>query len=298
MKTWVLWAWALSSALTLRAQLGYIEEGYATYYSDKFHGRRTASGAKYDKDELTCAHKQLPFGTRVRVVNLENKKEVVVVVTDRGPYAPGRIVDLSKAAARKVGLLQAGVHKVRLEVVGVPRDGDALLASSDKAKPQIHESPKPASAPTTKPVAASKVEPPKPAPVVKSEAPTAKPAKSASASDARPSALTHLPASMLKAPGIYHISGKKAKPKGWGIQLGAFQALENVESLCRQIMDAGYQNIHIIVAPLPKPAGNAPSPTGFVYRVILGVYPEENVPKNLEEIERKGLVGGFKYKFM
>jgi hypothetical protein len=105
---------------------------------------------------------------------------------------------------------------------------------------------------------------------------------------------------MLKAPGVYHISGKKAKPKGWGIQLGAFQALDNVESLCRQIMDAGYQNIHIIVAPLPKPAGDAPQPPAgtFVYRVILGVYPEENVPKNIDEIERKGLVGGFKYKFM
>jgi rare lipoprotein A len=277
---------ALGMGLTLHAQLGYIEEGYATYYSDKFHGRRTASGIRYDKDAFTCAHKQLPFGTRVRIVNLDTHKEVIVEVTDRGPYGPGRIVDLSKSAARKLGLLQAGMSKVRLEVVGVPHNrNEATSASADKAKPQLPEKPAVPKSANPKP------ESPKAGTSINPGSESPKPAASA---------LAHIPPAMLKVPGTYHISGKKANPKGWGIQLGAFRTMENVESLCRQIMDAGYRNIHIVVAvdPSSSPSPPLPSPPNFVYRVILGVYPEENIPKNLEEIEKKGLSGGFKYKFM
>ena len=91
--------------------------GFASFYGSEFHGRRTASGERYDQDELSAAHRTLPFGTRVRLTNLKNGRTVVVRVTDRGPFRRGRIVDVSKRAARELGFIRAGVARVRLEVL-------------------------------------------------------------------------------------------------------------------------------------------------------------------------------------
>jgi rare lipoprotein A len=93
----------------------YVEEGVAAYYASAFHGRRTASGAPYDETELTAAHRTLPFGTRVRVTHLENGKEVVVTINDRGPFTKGRVIDLSREAARRIRLLEDGIARVRVE---------------------------------------------------------------------------------------------------------------------------------------------------------------------------------------
>ncbi len=94
------------------------QEGLASWYGKKFHGRTTASGERYDMHALTAAHRTLPFGTRVRVTNLANGRRVVVRINDRGPFIRGRIIDLSYAAARQVGMVQAGVARVRVEVLG------------------------------------------------------------------------------------------------------------------------------------------------------------------------------------
>ena len=91
--------------------------GFASFYGSEFHGRRTASGERYDEGELSAAHRTLPFGTRVRLTNLKNGRTVVVTITDRGPFRRGRIVDVSKRAARELGFLRAGVARVRLEVL-------------------------------------------------------------------------------------------------------------------------------------------------------------------------------------
>ena len=90
------------------------ERGQATYYSSRTHGRMMASGERYDKNGLFCAHKKLPFGTKIRVVNKKNGKEVIVVVKDRGPFAKGRVIDLSNKAAEKVDMLRDGVVPVEL----------------------------------------------------------------------------------------------------------------------------------------------------------------------------------------
>ena len=86
--------------------------GNATYYGNRWHGRRTSSGEKYNKDSLTCAHRTLPFGTRLLVRNPKNGKEVVVRVTDRGPFRRGAIVDLSMAAAKAIDIVRQGVAPV------------------------------------------------------------------------------------------------------------------------------------------------------------------------------------------
>lgn len=91
--------------------------GEASWYGPGFHGRRTASGETFNQNSLTAAHRTLPFGTRVRVTNLNNNRYVVVRINDRGPFTRGRVIDLSAAAAREIGLDRAGVGPVRVEVL-------------------------------------------------------------------------------------------------------------------------------------------------------------------------------------
>ncbi|WP_400192934.1 septal ring lytic transglycosylase RlpA family protein [Hymenobacter sp. B81] len=96
---------------------GFTESGKASFYADKFNGRKTASGVPYRPGKLTAAHNTLPFGTVVRVTNPRNNRSVKVTVNDRGPHAKGRIIDLSKKAARKIDIIDAGVAPVQLRVV-------------------------------------------------------------------------------------------------------------------------------------------------------------------------------------
>jgi rare lipoprotein A len=92
-------------------------EGLASYYSYEFHGRKTANGETFDTHGYTAAHRQYPFGTKVRVTNLRNKQQVDVRINDRGPMKPERVIDLTLAAAKKIGLVEKGVERVRVEVV-------------------------------------------------------------------------------------------------------------------------------------------------------------------------------------
>lgn len=98
-------------------QRGYTEEGKASYYSNKLHGRKMANGDKYSRHKLTAAHRTLPFGTKVKVTNLETNKSVKVKITDRGPFVKGRVVDLSEAAAKRLDYISAGIVPVRVKVV-------------------------------------------------------------------------------------------------------------------------------------------------------------------------------------
>ena len=96
------------------------EEGLASYYARSLEGRMTASGARYDARAMTAAHRSHAFGTQLRVTDVETGKSVVVTVTDRGPYAKGRVIDLSRAAARALGILERGLVRVLVEVVRPP----------------------------------------------------------------------------------------------------------------------------------------------------------------------------------
>lgn len=93
------------------------QTGKASFYADKFEGSPTASGEKYRHAKLTAAHKTLPFGTKVRVTNIANNQSVDVVVNDRGPYVDGRVIDLSKSAAEKLGFINQGLAEVKIEVI-------------------------------------------------------------------------------------------------------------------------------------------------------------------------------------
>lgn len=93
------------------------QQGVASYYSDRFQGRTTASGEPFDQQALTAAHPTLPFGTKVVVTREDNGREVEVLINDRGPYAKGRIIDLSKRAAKALGMLKRGTVPVEISYV-------------------------------------------------------------------------------------------------------------------------------------------------------------------------------------
>jgi rare lipoprotein A len=123
----VVFAWILagcgSSSPRFTSSSGAVEtaahalEGYASYYAEEFNGRPTANGEVFDMNALTAAHRTLPFNTRLRVINLENGRSVVVRINDRGPFKDDRMIDLSLAAAKEVGLILNGTARVRLEVL-------------------------------------------------------------------------------------------------------------------------------------------------------------------------------------
>ncbi len=99
---------------------GYPQYGKASWYGGKFHGRKTASGERFNKYEFTAAHSKLPFETIIRVTNLRNGKEVYVRINDRGPFIRGRVLDLSLASAEALNFNRRGVIRVKIEIISLP----------------------------------------------------------------------------------------------------------------------------------------------------------------------------------
>jgi rare lipoprotein A len=117
------------------------EVGVASWYGEKFQGRITASGETYDMNGLTAAHRTLPLGTWVELTNLGNQRSVTVRINDRGPFIRGREIDVSKATARALGFVGAGLTTVRMELVSSPSSGKATVAPSPKPDAVRSESP-------------------------------------------------------------------------------------------------------------------------------------------------------------
>lgn len=95
--------------------VAFRQVGTASWYGPGFHGKRTASGERFDQNALTAAHRKLPLGSEVKVTNLDNGRSIIVEINDRGPYKKGRVIDLSKGAARKLGIVDDGLATVRIE---------------------------------------------------------------------------------------------------------------------------------------------------------------------------------------
>lgn len=129
---------AMALAFPAMAQQSH---GKASYYGNGVHGHRTSDGSRYHKDSLTCAHRTLPFGTLLKVTNKKNGREVVVRVTDRGPYVRGRVVDLSMAAAKELDMVSAGVASVMVEPIGHINDLRAQGQAGENSLAQQQSSP-------------------------------------------------------------------------------------------------------------------------------------------------------------
>lgn len=127
---------AIARAVKARVKKARRESGVASYYGPEFYHRLTASGERFDPKQLTAAHRSLPFGTRVRVTNLDNGRRVVVRINDRGPYKKGRVLDLSPAAAKRLGFAGQGLARVRLDVLTrLPASYWSRVADGDPPAP-------------------------------------------------------------------------------------------------------------------------------------------------------------------
>ena len=122
----------LSINMSLSALTLYKNDVTASYYAEKFHGKRTSNGEIFNMNDLTCAHKSLPFNTILKVTNLSNGKSVQVRVNDRGPFVAGREIDLSKAAAKKIGMITSGTAKVKIQIVKMGKNDKLSLKNKFK----------------------------------------------------------------------------------------------------------------------------------------------------------------------
>lgn len=206
--------------------LGHSEVGKASYYHQKFEGRRTSSGEIFNQNKLTCAHRKYLFNTMLRVTNLQNDRSVIVRVNDRGPYKyAGRIIDLSKAAANKIGMVKNGVVSVKVEVIGV---GGII---EDKYSPSV----------------------------VKGAFDKGK---------------------------YYSFRGQLRSPKGYGIQLAAFEELQNAQYYAQIVFKEGFRPVLVY-----SDSSHQHAQASF-YKVIVGEFTDKSsAMKYLPELKSRDFYG-------
>jgi rare lipoprotein A len=292
------------------------ESGLASYYGDEFQGRRTAYGDTYDKSKLTAAHKRHPYGTMIRVTRLDNKKSVVVKVTDKGPYIKGRVIDLSKKAAEKLGMIGDGTAEVEIVVVKrVTKEDDPPAdlaiekeAPAEKEPAKEAKSDQPAeysfeaeNDPAEKETTASKTAEAKKSATVKEEKPVAKTEKAATAKEVSTTAKakkTDLTEKSKASPsrgklvgkdytqfGLYKIVLERPSQKGYGVQVAS---LSNYENVLKQVADLQAKFFDNILVSVEKGAPNN------LYKIILGPFETESAAKNYTaNIKKKQKVSGF-----
>ena len=294
-----------TTATTLSAQ--QTEYGKASYYSDSFQGSTTASGAIYDKSKMTGAHKTLPFGTQVRVTRLDNKKSVVVTINDRGPFIKGRIVEVSSAAAKKIGLTIDGVTEVTLDIL---KKGGKTLAKV--TPPVITKGPEEYDAIVRKPNVKKAVE--EKVKTSKARANNTK-AKAAVAAKAKPASSAKVAANakskaVLTAKGktepkkevkstmgirtdnnysaydLYRITLERPVKTGFGVQVASMTDYENTMKKVAELEDKWFKNI---LLSIEKGADGKP-----VYKIILGHYEtREQANSYKKDLKKNKKLNGF-----
>ncbi len=254
----LFFSWFLANAFIPNVSEEY---GKANYYADSLQGRKTSSGEKYDKNELTCAHKTLPYGTKVRVTRLDNKKSVIVRVIDRGPFKEGYIIELSRRAAEEVDLVRDGTASVRVEIV-----------------PNVEKSAKPLSSAASK--QAGKV-------------PAVRPQEYSTSTDTKSTtakgAATKRTASGENAKNteLYKIDLKKSVKEGFGVQLSTLYDADNVLPIVTKLQKQWPDKV--LVSIERDPANDLAA-----YRVIIGPFKDEKTATAQQKLAAKrGYKQGF-----
>ncbi len=297
MRYYALLTTILAFFLCLNASFGQSEEyGVASFYDDSFQGSKTASGEAYDKDKYTGAHKKLPFGTIVQVTRLDNKKSVKIRINDRGPYIKGRIIELSRKAAEKVGLTAAGVAKVKVEVLGsgvVPDEFSTTSVESDPPEPErevvVVEEPRKEPAPAKSKTNVNK--PPREKPkstaaaprseqtTPEPETPKAKPIEVAETA-------RRVRGRDFKTYDLYKVQILRPERGGYGVQVASLTNYANVMKQVAELQEKWFKNILISVE---EGTNNQP-----VYKILLGPFPDRATAKSYEkDLKRKKRIDGF-----
>ncbi|MBX2872813.1 MAG: septal ring lytic transglycosylase RlpA family protein [Saprospiraceae bacterium] len=287
------------------------EFGLASYYSDEFHGRKTAYGDTYNKEKLTTAHKKHPYGTILKVTRLDNNKSVTVKVIDKGPFIRGRVVDLSRKAADRIGLIDVGVAEVKVEVVSkmakerpsadiakakpkttVPKDRPVAFSdesstpssSSSRSSTSSREKSSTSSTPKSNTTARST------ASVSREKSRTSSSRSSSkdvltSKGSTKSSSKARLVTQDYTKYGLYKIVLEKPSQKGYGVQVAS---LSNYENVLRQVADLQSKWFDNILLSVEK--GQAKP----IYKIILGSFENEDAALSYKkDLLRKHKVKGF-----
>lgn len=210
----------LFMALSLAVICGAFCEMYkanveASFYADKFHGRKTANGEIFNMYDFTAAHKTLPFNTILKITNIGNGKSVTVRVNDRGPFVAGREIDLSKAAAQKLDMISSGTAQVSIEILQLGAETPLSTATAKKASASVATS----SGSTPKPTAPSE---------------TVQSSSENRVSKNSDGGITEEVAVLVEEP---------AEDLRWDIQVGSFSERANAEALAQRLLKAGFKNV-------------------------------------------------------
>ncbi len=266
-------------AVSLLAQ----EYGIASYYSDRYQGRRTAYGDTYDKNKMTCSHKIHPYGTLLKVTRMDNNKSVVCKVIDKGPYTKGRIVDLSRASAEKIDLIKDGVAEVKVEVY--KRESEQTEPATAAADPPRKEEVTPS------PSRASQEAAPAPAPkreeTAEREAPQPEKKKPAPEKKELAADPNRLVGQDYKKFGLYRIRLERGPQEGFGVQVMVVSDYESVMKALSSLQARHFDDLLVSVEPGQKPGQT-------LYKIIMGPFESEASAKNYQSnLKERYSIRGF-----
>jgi rare lipoprotein A len=251
----------LISCLTSQAQI--TEHGLASFYDDKFEGRITASGEQFDQSKLTAAHRTFPFGTRVAVTNVENKKTVELIINDRGPYVKDRIIDVSKKAAQELGFVGKGTANVKVEVIKL--GASSPITASQKQIPKETKKKEP----ETK----------------KLEAKNAAKETTTKVAEPQQESKGTVAAEALE---YFMLDSKQMEPKGFGIQVASYQDASNLIKRCSEIKSKTTKDVIVQVAD---------SQGKKVYRIIIGTFATRELADEFFKKQGNLFPGSFVFGF-
>ncbi len=268
-----------AAAVTAQTESYGDEFGLATYYHDNLAGSKTASGETYNPRAMTAGHMRHEFNTMLKVTRLDNNKSVTVRVNDRGPFVSGRVVELSRAAAEQLGMINDGLAEVKLEVVKSPKPAKAEKTASPETGKAASSTPVPASYETTSPTTA-------PETVKRETAPKQAPAATtAQAKKESSKAKPQLVGKEYQKYGLYKISIEKPGGKGFAVQVAS---LENYENVFQQVADLQAKWFDNILISIEK-GKDVP-----VYKILLGPFESEPAAANyLKNLQKKHKIKGF-----
>lgn len=297
----------LTSTLLTAQLVGDKENGLASYYSNQYQGAETAYGVIYDKTQLVAAHRVYPQNSVVKVENMENGKTVNVRIIDKGPFIPGRLIELSERAAANLGMLGKSTVQVELTLLSTPDQPAQAVTSAPSAEEIAREralevannpvAEEPAPTPAERqPVITEPRPAPAPAPAPRQEAPQATtpvpqstPTPTVTASAAEVKALTVGSEEIVRtatfAPGTYKIALLKPTGGKFGVQVGSFKDLEGAMDKVTQLQSKWFDNVLI------ERVSTGP---GSVYKVILGPFEtEKSAQRYSSDLKKRYKIPGF-----
>lgn len=265
------------------------EYGIASYYSDEYHGRKTAYGDTYNKNELTAAHKKHPYGTYLKITRLDNKKSVTVKVTDKGPYIKGRVVDVSRKAAERLGLIQVGMAEVKVEVVrrGESKSSSSSRSSSKPAPKKTPESYEETSAVRSSRSSSSKTETLTEKGESSSSSKSSSSSRKSSSSKSSRTKSSSKTATNFTSTGLYKINIEQPSTnKGYGVQILASSSLENTLKKVAELQGKWFDDIMVSMG---KDKSGAP-----LYKIIIGQFDTEKAANTYKaSLAKKHRIKGF-----